>query len=416
MPTLQEQIDATPDGGTCVIAAQTGGYGLSGSTPVLIDKNITIDFGKAKIVISNSNSFTTGGLKIAPPSGGGTLNRVVLKNANFEGGGSYGANASNGPVIYTDPAIKLDLLQVESCVFRNISYGCNIDCTGTNAYIRSAIVCKNLFDGIFKNTGVTTSIATRFALNGSNGLSYGNTFRTLKEYGIKVDNGGPFLSLGDSFFDQTSSSSLHGALFLSGGPHLRAASGYLQNCKRGVVVQPVDGADCRDVSINDCTFVDGPADSQDIFLNKYLASSTSTDMYSQVTVVSTRHYSSQNTNEAVRILAFNNMLVRNVLIARTDTTAESGSIHAFGYGASKQLTIDGVRFRYSTTPSPFFGFKFEGLIFSGTGNKPEVILKNIDFKNETADQDDSINPAGTAPTPYGNDHFKIAQGTYWNGP
>ncbi len=432
MPTdLQTQIGNTPDGGTCRVEA--GEYTLHNTTAITVTKNMTIDFGQAVIKVPNTTSFTTGGFQIKLPSPtSDPLNRVVIKNGRFEGVGSAGANASNGPVIYTDPAIKLDLLQVESCVFRNISYGCNIDCTGTNAYIRSAIVCKNLFDGIFKNTGVTTSIASRFALNGSNGLSYGNTFRTLKEYGIKVDNGGPFLSLGDSFFDHANSSLETGAVLLSGGPHLMVSNGYFQVCQRGINLLPSLNSSESDVSISDCTFVDTPEGTTDatrgfdIILNRDLGGAIPNyGRFENVTVSGTKHSvssASSNGSRAIRVWSFKNMTIRNVVIERktTNDSTLGASFELKGAsdtasGKSDRLVIDGVRMRFLVTNPR--GFDVDATLRTPpSGQEPEVVLKNIDFKDETTSQVSSLYPvgAGSAPTPYpGNPKFKIPNGKYW---
>ncbi len=423
---IQGLVDATESGGTLVLpwkssspyAYQLDGLqddGMGGLDPkmIVIDKAITIDFNGNTIQFKYNSSAPNNdpvqgrnkGFNIVAAT---ALERVIFRNGVFESGDTDPTKyyrSQFGPVITStsNSTLSIGLFQIDSCVFRNLSYGCNFNCAG-GGVIENAVLSNCLFENMVQKPGDPEEPGTyndaergkgaafsfgnsSSGLSESSGVSYGNVFRDCARHCLYVSQGGPFLSMGDKFYNQATyydGEFVHvpapyqvAAMQFGREGHFKIIGGYFEECLYGICISPQSAntttADViPDISISDCTFVNpkvnGTTQGIDIILNagapEFVPTPPGTyknGIFSNVVVENTKHFQNNRLTSAIAIQGFLNMTLRDIDIEVKQPDTGDNLILIYVAAPyvnattdpvkNNNLTIDRIAARYEPLPT-----------------------------------------------------------------
>ncbi|MCA8998130.1 MAG: hypothetical protein KDA80_14125 [Planctomycetaceae bacterium] len=431
--TLQGLVNDTPDGG--VLRLTTRQWTLDGSAMIEIRKSITIDFQGAEIFFqwesSDGDDGKNKGFKVVaggfPKPDPGQPDptvykaRVIFRNGVFNAASGPNAYKNHyGPVITSNSGVEIGLFQVDSCVFKNLTYGPSFNSSNAG-YIRNAILSNCLIENIIqkdpnatdpeRGKGAAFSLRRdKDATDGpSTAHSYGNVFRKCQRHSLYVSTGGPFVSRGDSFYENSVATTTNyplAAIALSRGSHMILANAYFEGCRDAVasfndgpiqINQPLIQA--FDVAITDSTFVNQTRG--DIWLNS--EDPNIDGMFRDQVVDGTRHYNTDPTNHtAITIRNFRGGLVRDVNISKRPSSSSGADfseifVNALGHNVPKptssgeadrevfidDLLISGVKMSWDPQLTGTRRVVLVGpTAFTTGGPEPHVVIDPVDIQKD----------------------------------
>ncbi len=447
---LQCLIHNTPPGGTLILPPRR--WLLEGlpdplnSNPanakefrIPIRKPITIDFNGAEVFFQrysdNSQDDWRKGFLVVPDINDcyGFYDQefpfVAFRNGRFIGNAAVPANipfnnyygvigtSSENPL-----ALKIGRMEVDSCVFQNLSAGVVFN-SFSSGYIRQSVLSNCVFDNIVvdpaKQNDSERGRAATFSLpyqkpTQCSGLSLGNVFRGCQRHSIYVFSGGPFLSEGDKFIDGSLANvgsypvaavSLKGGsgfdeddpdvVGKQGGDHMRVANGYFENCKVGIALtrarpnhpenqNPVPVIPFDDVSISDCRFVSTNSAASDLYKDIVLNNGdpATNGLWRNVVVEQTFHEHRNRDQTAIVVNLFQNLILRDVTfhLRQTETAQDDyGAIFVFANGTDcDNLLIERVIATYDPAPPNFARMiVLADAVRDEDHGSPSVIIRDI---------------------------------------
>lgn len=370
--TIQDLIDDADPEETIVLPWRDTPYELAGV--IEVSQGLTFDFNGNTILFKwqsgDGDNGVEKGFKVLATTG---AEKIIFKNGIMKGYGFGDGQWYNfywrnhkGPVITSgsSSSLKIELFQIENMVFKDLTFGCNFNCTN-GGYIRNAVLLSNVFDNIVqippdenpgsnpdndpdRGKGAAFSFNTDKSVVMS-GFSSGNVFRDCERHSLYVSQGGPFLSVGDSFFNNCKDlepNSPIGAIALSRNSHMRVSNAYFSDCRHGIVLSLDDPGDEKvDVEILDSTFINSKV--ADLILNSF--GPDDTGVFGKVLVSGTKHLNS-SPYVAISVRAFREMILRDIDIVLDAGTGTLGSVNSliwvFGYGSCDPYVTN--------TLSPFY--------------------------------------------------------------
>lgn len=411
--TIQDLIDNADPEETIVLPWRDTPYQLDGV--IEISQGLTFDFNGNTILFKWQSSDGDGGIakgfKVLASTVG---DRVIFRNGIMKGYNESGWTHLHenhlGPVITSagGSGLKIGLFQIDSIVFKDLTFGCAFNCV-SGGYIRNAILSNSLFDNIVQKPNTSNDDqrgkGAAFSLNSDksvvmSGISCGNVFRDCERHGLYVSQGGPFISQGDSFFNNCKDIDQQyvlGAIALSRNSHMRVIGAYFEDCRDGIVLSLNDPDKAFiDVSISDCTFINSRK--RDISLNS--GAPADNGVFRNVIVENTRHINRDPDSIQINVLAFDNMVLRNIDVEIDQSSEQTpatdyGSIYVYAYGTSNDLVIDGVKLRYRPVPTTNRGVILGALAYGTGGNSPRIRVRNVETNGNSGT---AVYTGGVTPT------------------
>lgn len=473
---LQCLIHNTPPGGTLVLEPRrwlleglpdplNSNPGNENEFRIPIRNPITIDFNGAELYFARmvGQEERKKGFLVVPDINDchGFYDQefpfVAFRNGRFIGDSSdvdeipfnnfYGviATTSENPL-----ALKIGRMEVDSCVFKNLSAGVVFN-SFSLGYIRQSVLTNNVFDNIVVSTDGDAERGRAATFNlpyqkptECSSLSLGNVFRKCERHSLYVFSGGPFLSDGDKFIDGSLANvgtypvaavSLKGGTAADndvtpyipakqGGDHMRISNGCFENCRVGITLSrgnpsPDAPTPFYDVSVSDCTFNDNDAartDYRDMVLNN--GDPAVVGVWRDIVVERTKHLHTNAQSRAISVQGFQNLVIRDVTIQLQQSGSASnddGKVFIYAYGTtSRDLLIERVIASYQPTPPDHARLIWLDSGVTGTANgSPSVIIRDI------ATPSVPVYPVPTSPTPpvYGtgtNENIRIKVDPYFS--
>jgi len=354
---IQGLINAADPGETVVLPWQDTPYQLDGV--VEIAKGLTFDFNgntiQFKWQVSDGEAGIAKGFKVLAST---QAERIVFENGILRGDISSNMWRNHkGPVIVSASGedLQIELFQIESMVFRDLTFGCDFNCTN-GGYIRNAVLQYNTFDNILQKPNAQSDNdpdrgkGAAFSFNTDksavmSGFSSGNVFRDCERHSLYVSQGGPFLSVGDSFFNNCKDLSppfAIGAIAFSRNSHMQVSNAYFSDCRHAIVVSIDDPEYLErvDVSIRDSTFINSKVG--DFVLNS--GGPDNNGVFGKVLISGTKHLNS-SAYVAISVRAFREMILRDIdIILDAGPSGTLGNVNTliwvFGYGSCDPYVED----------------------------------------------------------------------------